>query len=283
MFYSPLRYPGGKNRLAKFISQICINNNISNHYVEPYAGGASVALHLLFEKKIQKITINDYDRSIWAFWYCVLNHTNKFCQLIENTDITIENWIEQKKIQKNKKNSAVLELGFSTFFLNRTNMSGIINAGVIGGIHQNGKYKINCRFNKKVLIERINKIAKYKKQIKLYNIDALELIKKIQSELSNQVIFYLDPPYLLKGSSLYMNYYTENQHIKVSNAIKDIQNANWIISYDNTRKIRDIYKWVPIKRQKQYLLNHFAHRKKTGKEILFFSETLKFNIDLKNL
>ena len=83
MFYSPLRYPGGKNKLSKFISKICIDNNINGHYVEPYAGGASVALHLLIENRIKKITINDYDRSIYAFWHSVLWDTNKLCGLIE--------------------------------------------------------------------------------------------------------------------------------------------------------------------------------------------------------
>ena len=133
MFYSPLRYPWGKNKLAKFIAQICIDNNVHNHYVEPYAGGASVALYLLIENKVNSITINDYDRSIYAFWYAVLKNTNKLCKLIEDTDINIDNWKKAKEIQKNKQKATLLDLGFSTLFLNRTNISGIINAGVIGG------------------------------------------------------------------------------------------------------------------------------------------------------
>ena len=74
-FYSPLRYPGGKNKLSAFIAKICIDNNINGHYVEPYSGGASVALFLLLEGFVNKITINDKDRAIYAFWYCVLNKT----------------------------------------------------------------------------------------------------------------------------------------------------------------------------------------------------------------
>lgn len=275
MFYSPLRYPGGKNKLSKFIAKICVDNNIDSHYVEPYAGGASVALSLLIEKKVEKITINDYDRSIYAFWHSVLKNTKKLCDLIESTEINIISWQKAKDIQRNKASSKLLDLGFSTFFLNRTNISGIINAGVMGGIEQNGKYKIDCRFNKIELIKRIKLIAKHKKQIKLYNIDALELIKIIQKESNNeQTIFYFDPPYYLKGASLYMNHYKNNQHVEVSEAIKDIKNINWIVSYDNTPEIENIYKWVSIKRSKKYSVNHSTYEARKGKEILFLSKNL---------
>jgi len=168
MFYSPLRYPGGKNKLADFIAKICIDNNLKGHYVEPYAGGASVALFLLFKGVIDKITINDKDRSIYAFWYSVLNYTNDLCELVINTDITVKNWNIQREVQKNKNKVILLELGFSTLFLNRTNISGIINAGVIGGMKQKGEYKLDCRFNKQEIIARIQSIAKKKKQIRLY-------------------------------------------------------------------------------------------------------------------
>ncbi|SMM99672.1 DNA-methyltransferase [uncultured Candidatus Thioglobus sp.] len=278
MFYSPLRYPGGKNKLSKFISNICINNNIDGHYVEPYAGGASVALHLLLEGKMSKITINDYDRSIWAFWRCVLSRHIQLCKMIEETEITIENWKIQKRIQKNKEGADILELGFSTFFLNRANMSGIINAGAIGGIKQEGNYKINCRFNKKVLIERIRTIAKYKKQIHLHNLDALKLIQKIKKESSNQnTIFYFDPPYYSKGSSLYMNHYNDDQHQEISKAIGNIKNIHWIVSYDNAVEIEKIYKWS--KNKIKYSFNHSAYKAKEGKELLFFSDTLNKSFD----
>ena len=139
MHYSPLRYPGGKNKLSAFIAKICIDNNINGHYVEPYSGGASVALFLLLEGFVKKITINDKDRSIYAFWFCILNKTKQLCELIENAELTIEEWKKQKEIQNNKKTADLLDLGFSTFYLNRTNRSGIINAGVMGGIDQNRK------------------------------------------------------------------------------------------------------------------------------------------------
>jgi DNA adenine methylase len=272
MFYSPLRYPGGKNKLAGFLAKICIDNDINGHYVEPYAGGSSVALFLLFEGFVNHITINDKDRSIYAFWFSVLYETDSLCMLIENTDITIENWIVQKKIQNNKELSPLLDLGFSTLFLNRTNRDGIIKGGIIGGKEQKGDYKLDCRFNKLEIIRKIKLIASRNQNITLCSLDALNLIDKIVEESGNtNTIFYFDPPYYLKASSLYMNYYQKSDHEEVANKIKGINNVNWIVSYDNHPVIRELY--FPFKR-KEYTFNHSAYSSKVGKEILFFSNNI---------
>lgn len=276
MFYSPLRYPGGKQRLANFIGQICIDNDTTKHYVEPYAGGASVALYLLLENKVQKITINDYDRSLYAFWWTVLNKTKLLCERIEATEITIENWKSMRDVQRKKSSASLFELGFSTLFLNRTNRSGIIDAGVIGGLQQNGDYKLDCRFNKAEIIRRIKVIAKQKNRITLLNLDAEQLITKtIQESDSTDTVFYFDPPYYLKGPGLYMNSYKNEDHKSVSSMIKTIKNIKWIVSYDNHPEIKNIYKWVPPKRTLEFNIQHSAHTTRQGKEIMFFSRGLK--------
>lgn len=270
-FYSPLRYPGGKNKLAKFVALICEKNNINGHYVEPYAGSAAVALHLLINGYIKEITINDLDRGVFAFWHSILNNTEKFCRKIEATDVTTENWKRFKKIQSNKK-AKMFDLGFATFFLNRTNHSGIIDGGIIGGLNQQGRYKIDCRFNKVELIKKIRLIASHKKNIHLHNLDALELIKKIEAKQStDNTIFYFDPPYYLKGPALYMNYYKKGDHKKVSREIKKIKSARWIVSYDNVPEIKKLYLSFE---KKEYIFLHVAYKIRAGKEILFFSKNL---------
>ena len=235
---------------------------------------------LLMEGFVKKITINDKDRSIYAFWYSVLNETDHFCQLIEDTEITIQEWKKQSEVQKRKNACNLLELGFSTFFLNRTNRSGIINAGVIGGIEQKGNYLIDCRYNKEKLINRIKSIASKKEYIRLYRKDAVELIDIIQQEAKDQnIIFYFDPPYYLKASSLYMNHYKEDDHEKVSEKIKGIKNIKWIVSYDNVEEIKKLYTNYL---KKEYSFKHTAHSSRVGKEILFFSPSLKPKIKSKN-
>jgi DNA adenine methylase len=272
MFYSPLRYPGGKNKLSAFIAKICIDNNIDGHYVEPYSGGASVALFLLMEGFVEKITINDRDRSIYAFWHSVLNKTEQLCEKIENAKLTIVEWKKQKAFQTNKKNADLLDLGFSTFYLNRTNRSGIINAGVMGGIKQTGNYLMDCRFNKTELIQRIKNIASNKKNIRLYKKDAVKLIDKIEEAQNDNIVFYFDPPYYLKASTLYMNHYEDKNHKKVSDKIKSIQNIKWIVSYDNVPEIQKLYAECP---KKEFSFKHTAYEIREGNEIMFFSDNIE--------
>lgn len=273
MHYSPLRYPGGKNKLSAFIATICIDNNVDGHYVEPYSGGASVAIFLLLKGHINKITINDKDRAIYAFWHSVLNKTNELCKMIQEADLSVPEWRKQQEVQKYKETEDLLTLGFSTFYLNRTNRSGIINGGLMGGINQNGNYLMDCRFNKESLINRIKRIAEKKSQIRLFKEDAIKLIEKIEKEAQNDnIIFYFDPPYYLKASTLYLNHYKESDHFDVSEKIKSIKNIKWIVSYDNVPEIKELYSEC---QKKEFSFNHTAYKSRIGKEIMFFSETLK--------
>lgn len=278
-FYSPLRYPGGKNKLSKFIASICVKNDIKGHYVEPYAGGASVALYLLINGYVREITINDLDRAIYAFWYSVLSDTDRLCDKIRNTEINIENWRKQKEIHNNKDNEKdLLKLGFATLFLNRTNYSGIIDGGMIGGVEQKGNYRLDCRFNKKDIIERIRLISKHKENIHLENLDALELIKKVKK--NKNTIFYFDPPYFLKGQSLYMNSYEHSDHEKVSEEIKNIKNAHWIVSYDDTPQIQHLYKGI---KKIDYSFSHTAYKARLGLESIFISAITEIDIKMNPL
>lgn len=207
-FNSPLRYPGGKGKTADFFSRLILTNNLEGGvYVEPYVRGGGVALHLLFEDVVNRIVINDKNRSLFAFWYSVLNNSEQLCRMIHDIPVNIENWYIQKEIQNNKDNADLLSLGFSTFFLNRTNRSGILKGGIIGGYNQTGLNKIDARYNKQNLIERIEKIAEMSNKIELYNLDAVELVKEQKEILPRNTLFYFDPPYYVKGKGLYLNYY----------------------------------------------------------------------------
>ena len=272
IFYSPLRYPGGKNKLARFIARICERNNINGHYIEPYAGGASVALYLLLESCVSEITINDKDRAIYAFWYSVVHKPEEFIKLIQTTRVNISTWKKQRAILKNREREPLLRLGFATFFLNRTNVSGILNGGPIGNINQTGFYKLNCRFNKKVLIERIRRIANHKNRIHVECMDAINLAKKIEQKAKDSnSIFYFDPPYYLKGESLYMNHYEKDDHVAVGEVIQNIKVVQWMVSYDDRPEIRKIYSNF---RPKTHQLMHSARGPRIGKEIIFFSRKL---------
>ena len=202
--YTPLRYPGGKSRLAKKFEIICKTNNI-DVYIEPYAGGCGIGLYLLSNKIIKQIVINDIDPLIYSFWYSILKHNKKFINMIYNTDITMDNWYKYKEVIKNYSEYDKFTIGFATFFMNRTNRSGIIKAGVIGGKNQNGSYKLDVRFNKSELANKIYNIEQLKNHIILYNIDAVDMMQNV--EYNKHTLIYIDPPYYNKADSLYNYYY----------------------------------------------------------------------------
>ena len=269
-FVSPLRYPGGKLKVVDYIKKMFeVNDLMDGTYIEPYAGGASVALTLLFSEYANRIKINDIDRSIYAFWHSVLEETEGLCRLITDTPVTMETWAQQREVQVRKKDAELLELGFSTFFLNRTNRSGILSGGVIGGKEQTGKWKIDARYNKKDLIERIESVAEYGDRIELTSMDAVALIKHIRRP-SEKTFCYLDPPYYVKGRDLYLNYYNDDDHRAIAKAIKKYK-GKWIISYDAVPFISDLYKEY---RQKEYYLSYSAGNPAKGKEIVVYSDGL---------
>lgn len=263
--HTPLRYPGGKTRLAPYVTGIFTENSlVDGHYVEPYAGGAGLAVSLLVNGYARYIHLNDIDPSIFAVWHSIVNETEALCKYIHDVNISLEEWHKQKQIQEEKKSIDLLTLGISTLFLNRTNRSGIISGGIIGGKKQNGNYKIGVRFNKKTLIKKIELIAFYRSRIRIYNSDALSFIKNIVPKLPQKSLVNLDPPYYVKGQALYQNFYTHADHENISNAIPTLQQY-WIITYDNVAPIRDLYSKFSII---EYKLSYSVQKRYQGKEIL---------------
>lgn len=272
-FYTPLRYPGGKGKLAYYIkSMIEENELLDGSYVEPYAGGASVALELLLEEYVQKITINDIDPAIYAFWHSVIYNPDELCDLIRSVRVNMDSWFAQKEIISSPDKHDLLAVGFATFFLNRTNRSGILKAGVIGGKDQTGNWKLDVRFKKDDLIERIKRISKYRTRINILNMDTLQLIKSREDLFDDRTLVYLDPPYYVKGQGLYRNYYNHNDHVNIMNALGDSGIKNWLVSYDSVDEINEIYKEY---RREEYSLQYTAQHKKQGKEVMIYSNDIK--------
>lgn len=266
---SPLRYPGGKSSLRPMVSEILRLNGLSQQaYAEPYAGGCGLALDLLFGGHVSEIHINDIDPSIWSFWHSVLCETDGLLDLIETTPVTVEEWHKQKAIQNSIQTASRLQLGFATFFLNRTNRSGIIKgAGMIGGFEQTGNYKIDCRFNKSNLTRRIRRISKYKELIHLSNLDALEFMSNANGTIPPDTFFCIDPPYFKKGSSLYTSFYSPSDHAGVAALVTRLDYP-WIVTYDNVPEVRELYKQH---HQYAFNINYSVQTKRVGNELLIAS------------
>jgi DNA adenine methylase len=270
--HSPLRYPGGKGVLSDFMIDVILCNNLEGcSYIEPFAGGAGAALTLLFEGIVNKLYLNDADIAIFAFWNSVLAETERFLKMLHDTNISIDEWQRQKKILLNERED-LLKLGFAAFFLNRCNRSGIIySAGPIGGYEQTGNWTVNVRFNKFTLTKRIEKIALYKDRIIIYNENAIHFLNMISTEVLKNAFIYLDPPYFVKGKKLYMNYFQENDHIKLSEYIGGWDDMYWLMTYDDVEYIRTLYDRY---RLFSYNLNYSLQEKRKGEELIISPQNI---------
>ena len=270
-FYSPLRYPGGKRKLSSYIKLVFAENKLAgSHYIEPYAGGAAIALSLLFDGYASHVHINDLSRSVYAFWHAALRHTDSLCSRIRSTHITMDEWHRQHAIQERAHETRLLDLGFSTFFMNRTNRSGIIKGGVLGGKNQDGPYKLDARYNTADLIGRIKRVASYRDRISVYNEDAAHFITSTLLGLPTTALVYLDPPYWGKAKQLYENNYEFEDHRTIHDVAVEMA-QKWIVSYNNVPGIREMY---GAYRGVVYHLNYSAGRRYLGSEVMFFSNDL---------
>lgn len=267
MFYSPLRYPGGKGRLASFMELMIEKLDLNGGtYIEPFAGGAGIALDLLFNDKVGHIVINDYDKAIYSFWKAVLTNNSRFVDRIMQTPVTIDEWYKQKEILQNSDKYS-FDLGFAAFFLNRTNRSGIINGGPIGGKGQAGIWKVDARFNRTTLVDRIVAIGERRKDISVYNKDVNSLVINYIPKYGDKTLIYFDPPYFAKGKELYMNYFDLDDHERIEKLIREEVSCHWMITYDNHQEIVRIYDKYEVK---QYDLNYSVADKRVASEIIIF-------------
>ncbi len=270
---TPLRYPGGKGKLTQFLKLIFEENDLlDGHYVEPYAGGAGIAVNLLLQGYASCVHLNDINKAVFAFWHSVINSTDELCKIIRDTSVNMEEWHKQFFIHRSPDEHTLLELGFSTFFLNRTNRSGILTGGVIGGLEQTGDWKIDARYNKAALCKRIEKIALYRSRIRLYNLDAAALITGVLPSLPQKSLVYLDPPYYVKSKRLYKNLYTHDDHAAIAKMVKEKISIPWIVSYDYAPEILGMYKGCS---SLVYGMNYSAGKNRyKGSEAMFFREGL---------
>lgn len=269
-FNTPLRYPGGKGRLSNFVREIIDLNGLrGGEYVELYAGGAGIAMTLLLNNVVARVHINDLNRSIYVFWNAVLHNCDALCNRIIDTEVTIEEWHKQRAVQINIESTS-FDLAFSTFFLNRTNRSGIIGAGVIGGKGQAGDWKLDARFNKIDLVARIKKIAAMADRISLYRCDAADFIRHELPNISNRALVYLDPPYYAKGKELYQNHYQHADHAEIA-ILAATMKQKWLVTYDDVEHIKNLYAKFP---QRNFGLQYSVNGRYCGTEVLITKSDL---------
>lgn len=268
---SPLRYPGGKAKLYSVVKEIIELNDLHGTYIEPFAGGAGLAIKLLLNNDVRRIVINDSDVAIYSFWRCVLYHPDELCKFINTVPLTYEEWINQRNIYLNQENHNEVDIGKATLYLNRTNRSGIIKGGIIGGKNQQGAYLMDARFNRTGLVSKVRRIAAQSSRIELHNSDVFDFLKPDILGHYYKAFINFDPPYVQKGGQLYMNFFSDGDHRKLCAAISSCR-RKWIVTYDICALTKDLYQRYRC----AYLdLIYSANNTRKAKEYIFFSNNLE--------
>lgn len=253
---SPLRYPGGKGSFSQLLEKAILRNKLAVPvYYEPFAGGAGAALKLLYAGKVSRLALNDADRRIYCFWKSALTESERFAEKIAEIPLSIPQWKFQKSVSAAPDSHDDFDVGFSTFYLNRCNRSGVIGgAGPIGGYDQCSTYTMDARFNRESLAARILQVGKHSEQVTIDNLDALRFLKdKLpKGNERKKVLAYIDPPYFKQGRRLYLNYYKDKDHDSLGSYLRSQRTLPWIVSYDDCPEIRSIYSDCNIKKIKTW-------------------------------
>lgn len=269
--FSPLRYPGGKASLGLFFERLLDDLALPNPiYVEPYAGGAGAGIALLLEGRISQLVINDLDPAIFAFWKSILTDTDAFLDRIRNTPLTVPEWRRQKEIYQTRGLESMLDLGFAFFYLNRTNRSGILKAGIIGGLKQTGNYRMDARFNKEHLASRIRAISAMKDRIRVTRVDGRQVVQQYSGVRNS--FMYIDPPYVQAGDSLYMNSFDYQDHYNLAMILHREMAASWLLTYDDDLSIHQLYDDLGTY---QYRLHYSAGSARNDMELLIASPAVQ--------
>ena len=269
--YTPLRYPGGKSKLGPFLGAVFAKNKlVDGWYAEPYAGGAGAGLYLLFRGYASRFLLNDIDRAVVSFWRAVLGHNEQFARRIERVPLSVREWDKQR--------SAYIcapmgfDLGFAFFYLNRTNRSGIMNGGIIGGREQKGRWGIDARFNRSELAARVRAIATHRRSISVTRLDALDFLTSLESAARRKrILVCLDPPYFGKGHALYTNYYSADDHADIAACVRTLR-LPWVLTYDDCPEIRKLYRRSRIYESE---VTYSARDASRGRELVVLSPKVR--------
>lgn len=269
--HSPLRYPGGKTQITPFVVDLARTNGLDRGvYAEPFAGGAGVAWRLLLNGDMTEVWLNDIDLAVFTFWDAVVNRPDPLCERILRANIDMQNWHKQRAILADPSSKA-LDLAFATLFLNRTNRSGILKGGVIGGKEQTGNYKLDCRFNRDELINKIQRIHLYRDVIQLSRLDAELCLRKWSKSLPKRALLNIDPPYFTQGRDLYLSFYTPDDHARLAHLVRKLD-VPWMLTYDDTPEIEALYSGLPMYRKS---LVYYAQVKRRASELLVLAPSVQ--------
>ncbi len=252
-YISPLRYPGSKRLLVPILEAL-VRANVPppRLFVEPLCGGATASLRLAGTDTAHEIFLADLDPLVAAFWRIAAFDTEWLVDAMQEEPVTVDRWGHWRKAEP----AAARDQALKCLFLNRTTFSGILHgwAGPIGGRKQKSPYKIDCRFPKATLATRIRAVGALASAGRVadvvcgdYEAVLVDARRRWPRLADDEVVVYLDPPYVKKGRKLYGWAFDDEEHTRLANVLRFCR-YRWMLSYDDHSVIRA----------------HYAHSKSRG-------------------
>lgn len=270
---SPLRYPGGKGRWWRVVARALAQSGLlDSHYIEPFAGGAGLALELLRRWFVKMILLNDLDFPVYCFWKCATERTDQLIRFVRSVRVNMDEWYRMKEIYAKGRSGEgdLFEIACAFLFLNRTNHSGILSGAPIGGYAQNGRWKMDVRFNRDVLAAKLETIGSMRRRIQVCRMDGVDLISQL--EPTQKDVIFADPPYYRNGHRLYLACDDHAWHERLGSVLQE-ETVPWILTYDDVEDVRKIYRQY---RPTYVNVKYSAREKRVASEVVFTSRHIRF-------
>jgi DNA adenine methylase len=228
-----LRYPGGKARILNSITEFLPKH--INEYREPFLGGGSLFLWLLYTRPGTRFWINDINQDLMAFWSTLKISGERLAQ--EASEMR-EKYSDGRELYYKLKSQRVDELeiferGLRFFILNRITYSGLVDAG---GYSKASFYK---RFTENS-IENLRHVSPRLKNVKITSENYSSLLKAPGKE----VFLFVDPPYeTVKYKKLYGKGGVNGINFDKDILLADLKECkhNWLLTYDKTDAVYNSY------------------------------------------
>lgn len=266
--YTPVRYPGGKTKLYPLVRAVLEENGLLGcDYPEPFAGGAGPAMKLLLRGDVESAAINDADRAVACMWRAIAFESDLLCEFVATAPLDVGTWLKMRDVYRDPASSD-LDLGLASFYLNRTSVSGVLGGGIIGGLRQDGAYKMDARFARPGLIEKIRAIGAMRDRIEVSGLDAKEFLAR----RAGRGFAFLDPPYVKKGPSLYRRAFDAHEHEELAAFLAGFE-GSWAITYDDAELVDELYRRFDIRRLD---ISYTENVKRTCREKMILSPGLRW-------
>ena len=233
---SPFRYAGGKFYARKLILK---NIPPHSHYIEPFAGGASI---FFAKPKAAKNWLNDIDKGLINCLRVIRDYPEKLIKRLapEEASKTRHHYYKNSYKPKN-----TLDEAFRWYYLNRTSYSGIMNM-------KNCFWGYGPKYSMRPenWPRNIERTSRKLQGVKLTSLD----FEKVLAKAPNDSFLFIDPPYYnADQNKFYTHAFSKEDHHRLRDKLHlNAHRYKFLLTYDNSPEVRELYSWANELSEKEW-------------------------------